>query len=95
MLRKASWEEALERAAEGFRRNIERHGPDSFAMLSCARSTNEMNYVGQKFTRVVVGTNNVDSCNRTCHAPPAWPACRRCSAAVAAPPPTRRWRTPT
>ncbi|MGW4791843.1 molybdopterin oxidoreductase family protein [Nonomuraea sp. NPDC004297] len=69
VLRKASWEEALELAAEGFRRNIERHGPDSFAMLSCARSTNEMNYIGQKFTRVVVGTNNVDSCNRTCHAP--------------------------
>ncbi|GAA4045386.1 molybdopterin oxidoreductase family protein [Nonomuraea soli] len=69
VLREASWEEALDRAAEGFRRNIEAHGPDCFAMLSCARSTNEMNYVGQKFTRVVVGTNNVDSCNRTCHAP--------------------------
>ncbi|MFD1937224.1 MULTISPECIES: molybdopterin oxidoreductase family protein [Nonomuraea] len=69
VLRRASWTEALDLAADGFRRNIARHGPDSFAMLSCARSTNEMNYVGQKFTRVVVGTNNVDSCNRTCHAP--------------------------
>ncbi|MEW1840842.1 molybdopterin-dependent oxidoreductase [Nonomuraea angiospora] len=68
-LRRATWEEALERAAEGFRRNLAAHGPDCFAMLSCARSTNEMNYVGQKFTRVVIGTNNVDSCNRTCHAP--------------------------
>ncbi|MEU4572794.1 MULTISPECIES: molybdopterin-dependent oxidoreductase [Nonomuraea] len=69
VLREATWEEALTRAAEGFRRNVDKHGPDSFAMLSCARSTNEMNYVGQKFTRVVIGTNNVDSCNRTCHAP--------------------------
>ncbi|MBB6352127.1 formate dehydrogenase major subunit [Nonomuraea muscovyensis] len=69
VLRPATWDEALDRAAEGFRRNIARHGPDCFAMLSCARSTNEMNYVGQKFTRVVIGTNNVDSCNRTCHAP--------------------------
>ncbi|MEU4542991.1 molybdopterin oxidoreductase family protein [Nonomuraea dietziae] len=69
VLRRASWDEALDAAAQGFLRNIARHGPDSFAMLSCARSTNEMNYVGQKFTRVVVGTNNVDSCNRTCHAP--------------------------
>ncbi|MCG5220946.1 molybdopterin-dependent oxidoreductase [Streptosporangium soli] len=69
VLRRATWEEALDRAAEGFRRNIEAHGPNAFAMLSCARSTNEMNYVAQKFTRVVVGTNNVDSCNRTCHAP--------------------------
>lgn len=68
-LHRASWEEALERAAAGFRTVREEHGPDAFAMLSCARATNEMNYVAQKFTRVVMGTNNVDSCNRTCHAP--------------------------
>ncbi|MET9420180.1 MULTISPECIES: molybdopterin-dependent oxidoreductase [unclassified Streptomyces] len=68
-LRRASWDEALERAAAGFRQTREAHGPDAFAMLSCARATNEMNYVAQKFTRVVMGTNNVDSCNRTCHAP--------------------------
>ncbi|MFI9587637.1 molybdopterin oxidoreductase family protein [Streptomyces sp. NPDC052236] len=68
-LRGASWDEALERAAAGFRDTRETYGPDAFAMLSCARATNEMNYVAQKFTRVVMGTNNVDSCNRTCHAP--------------------------
>ncbi|MER7665637.1 molybdopterin-dependent oxidoreductase [Streptomyces sp. NPDC096193] len=68
-LRRASWDEALDRAAAGFRQARELHGPDAFAMLSCARATNEMNYVAQKFTRVVMGTNNVDSCNRTCHAP--------------------------
>ncbi|MEV6784045.1 molybdopterin-dependent oxidoreductase [Streptomyces sp. NPDC051098] len=68
-LRRASWDEALDRAAAGFRQAREVHGPDAFAMLSCARATNEMNYVAQKFTRVVMGTNNVDSCNRTCHAP--------------------------
>ncbi|WP_405666661.1 molybdopterin-dependent oxidoreductase [Streptomyces sp. NBC_01166] len=69
VLRRASWEEALAWAAAGFRQTREAHGPDAFAMLSCARATNEMNYVAQKFTRVVMGTNNVDSCNRTCHAP--------------------------
>ncbi|MFI5747735.1 molybdopterin oxidoreductase family protein [Streptomyces sp. NPDC051644] len=69
VLRRASWDEALERAAAGFRQTGEAYGPDAFAMLSCARATNEMNYVAQKFTRVVMGTNNVDSCNRTCHAP--------------------------
>lgn len=68
-LRPASWEEALERAAAGFRGGVDRHGPNSFGMLSCARSTNEMNFMAQKFTRAVIGTNNVDSCNRTCHAP--------------------------
>lgn len=69
VLRRASWDEALDRAAEGFARATGAHGPDAFGMFSCARSTNEMNYVAQKFTRVVMGTNNVDSCNRTCHAP--------------------------
>ncbi|MCS7484020.1 molybdopterin oxidoreductase family protein [Umezawaea endophytica] len=69
VLRPAGWEEALERAAEGFRRNVAAKGPDAFGMFSCARATNEMNYVAQKFTRAVIGTNNVDSCNRTCHAP--------------------------
>ncbi|MFP3986854.1 molybdopterin-dependent oxidoreductase [Streptomyces sp. E11-3] len=68
-LRRASWDEALARAADGFRRTRAAHGADAFAMLSCARAINEMNYVAQKFTRVVMGTNNVDSCNRTCHAP--------------------------
>ncbi|MFJ6748906.1 molybdopterin oxidoreductase family protein [Streptomyces sp. NPDC091266] len=66
---RASWDEALDRAAGGFDRAVTAHGPDAFGMLSCARATNEMNYVAQKFTRVVIGTNNVDSCNRTCHAP--------------------------
>ncbi|MFI7382114.1 molybdopterin oxidoreductase family protein [Streptomyces sp. NPDC049813] len=68
-LRRATWDEALTAAADGFRRTRAEHGPDAFAMLSCARATNEMNFVAQKFTRVVMGTNNVDSCNRTCHAP--------------------------
>ncbi|MEU5772545.1 molybdopterin-dependent oxidoreductase [Streptomyces venezuelae] len=62
--RRATWEEALTRTAAGFGR-----ARGAFGMFSCARATNEMNYVAQKFARVVMGTNNVDSCNRTCHAP--------------------------
>ncbi|OIJ97425.1 hypothetical protein BIV25_14310 [Streptomyces sp. MUSC 14] len=62
--RQATWEEVLDRAADGFARHR-----GAFGMFSCARATNEMNYVAQKFARVVMGTNNVDSCNRTCHAP--------------------------
>lgn len=65
VLRPASWDEALDRAANGFRRNLEAHGPDAFGMFSCSRSTNEMNFIAQKFTRAVIGTNNIDSCNRT------------------------------
>lgn len=65
VLRPASWEEAIDRAAEGFLRNREAHGPDAFGMFSCSRATNEMNFIAQKFTRTVIGTNNIDSCNRT------------------------------
>jgi predicted molibdopterin-dependent oxidoreductase YjgC len=64
-LRSATWEEALDRAAHGFRSAVERHGPDTFGMFSCSKATNEVNFIAQKFTRQVIGTNNIDSCNRT------------------------------
>ncbi|MEU5766327.1 molybdopterin-dependent oxidoreductase [Streptomyces asoensis] len=62
--RETDWEEALDRTARGLTANR-----GAFGLFSCARATNETNYVAQKFARVVMGTNNVDSCNRTCHAP--------------------------
>jgi formate dehydrogenase (hydrogenase) len=64
-LREAGWDEALDRAAQGFRAIVDRHGPWSFGMFSCSKATNEMNYAAEKFARVVMGSNNVDSCNRT------------------------------
>lgn len=64
-LRPASWSEALDRAAEGFKRVRESHGPQAFGMFSCSKTTNELNYLAQKFARAVMGTNNIDSCNRT------------------------------
>ncbi len=64
-LRAASWEEALGRAARGFRAAAEKHGPRSFGLFSCSKTTNEMNFLAQKFARVVIGSNNIDSCNRT------------------------------
>jgi formate dehydrogenase (hydrogenase) len=64
-LRRAGWNEALDRAALGLRDTIERHGPRGFGMFSCSKATNEMNFVAQKFARVVIGSNNIDSCNRT------------------------------
>ncbi len=62
----ASWDEALEFAAEklsGYREGY------SFAAISSARCTNEDNYLLQKFTRVMMGNNNVDNSARSCHAP--------------------------
>lgn len=64
-LRPATWDEALARAANGFRTARDQSGPDSVGFFSCSKSTNEMNFMAQKFARVVIGTNNIDSCNRT------------------------------
>jgi formate dehydrogenase major subunit len=63
-LRPASWEEALQRAAAGFDA-ARAQGPNAFGMFSCSKTTNEMNFMAQKFTRAVMHSNNVDSCNRT------------------------------
>ena len=65
VLRPATWAEALDRAADGFRKTIDAHGPNSFGLFSCSMATNEMNFMMQKFARVAIGTNNIDSCNRT------------------------------
>jgi len=65
VLRPASWVEALDRAAAGFRRELDAHGPSSFGLFSCSKATNELNFATQKFARQVIGSNNVDSCNRT------------------------------
>jgi len=64
-LRTASWDEALDRAASGFRRAVDTYGPASYWMLSSSKATNEVNFIAQKFSRVAIGTNNIDSCNRT------------------------------
>jgi len=64
-LRPATWDEALDRAAEGFRSAVAKKGPQTFGLFSCSKTTNEMNYLAQKFARTVIGSNNIDSCNRT------------------------------
>jgi formate dehydrogenase major subunit len=64
-LRPASWEEALDRAAEGFLQVKGAHGPDALGIFSCSKSTNEMNFLAGKLARVGFGTSNIDSCNRT------------------------------
>ena len=64
-LRPATWEEALDRAAEGFRRVKAQHGGDAIGTFSCSKASNEMNFLAAKLARVVFGTHNIDSCNRT------------------------------
>lgn len=63
--RTVSWDEALDRAAEGFLRLKREKGSDALGIFSCSKSTNEMNFLAGKLARVGFGTSNVDSCNRT------------------------------
>jgi len=62
--REASWEEALSLVAERLSNIKNQSGPDSLAVLSSAKCTNEENYLMQKLARAVLGTNNVDHCAR-------------------------------
>jgi formate dehydrogenase major subunit len=64
-LRPASWDEALDRVVTGFEAARAAHGPTTFGVFSCSKATNEVNYAAQKFARTVLGSNNIDSCNRT------------------------------
>ena len=64
-LRTATWDEALDRATARFQAVVGQYGPQSFGLFSCSKSTNEMNFAAQKFARAVIGSNNIDSCNRT------------------------------
>ena len=55
------WDEAMAAAAAG----LGRYSGESFGMFSCSKATNEVNYVAQKWARLVMASNNIDSCNRT------------------------------
>jgi len=65
VLQRASWDEALSEIRKRIHEVQESYGPQAFGCLSSSRATNEMNFVAQKFMRQVLGTNNIDSCNRT------------------------------
>jgi len=64
-LRAASWDAALDLVAERFATAREQDATTSFGIFSCSKATNEMNYLAQKLARQVMGSNNIDSCNRT------------------------------
>lgn len=61
----ASWDEALDLVSRKISEAVEKHGPDSVAGVSCARSINEDSYQMQKLFRAVIKTNNIDHCART------------------------------
>jgi len=73
--RKATWEEALDRAAAGLRDIRDRQpapgqagGKRALAGFGSAKGSNEEAYLFQKLVRTGFGSNNVDHCTRLCHA---------------------------
>jgi NADH-quinone oxidoreductase subunit G/formate dehydrogenase alpha subunit len=60
----AEWDQALDLVAKKLGDIKKKEGADAIGVLSSARATNEDNYLVQKFTRAVIGTNNVDHCAR-------------------------------
>ena len=67
--RRATWEEALDFTARRFAHIRDTHGPEALGVLSSSRCENEVNYLAQKFCRLVFRNNSVDNCARVCHAP--------------------------
>ena len=55
------WDEAITAAAAG----LSNYSGESFGLFSCSKATNETNYIAQKWARMVMASNNIDSCNRT------------------------------
>ncbi len=66
--REASWDEALNAAAEGLRAIRDRDGGGALAGFGFAKCSNEEAYLFQKLVRTGFGTNNLDHCTRLCHA---------------------------
>ena len=63
-LHEAKWDEALDRAAEGFRRARATYGRDSVYGVASGRAPSEAAYMMQKFIRAGFGTNYIDNCSR-------------------------------
>jgi len=66
--REATWEEALDVAANGLKSIRDAKGPRALAGFGSAKCSNEEAYLFQKLVRVGFGSNNVDHCTRLCHA---------------------------
>ncbi len=63
-LHPASWDEALDRAAEGFRLVNEKYGRYAIYGVASGRAPHEAAYTMQKFIRAGFGTHNIDNCSR-------------------------------
>lgn len=58
------WESALDITARKIVQSRDTYGANSVGVLTSAKCLNEENYLMNKFTRQVIGTNNIDHCAR-------------------------------
>ncbi len=61
---RATWDEALDRAADGFRKVAEEYGPGAIYGIASGRAPNEVAYAMQKLMRAGWGLNHIDHCAR-------------------------------
>ena len=67
--REATWDAAIDFAADRFRAIQQQHGRHAIGGISSSRCTNEEVFVVQKMVRAAFGNNNIDTCARVCHSP--------------------------
>ena len=63
---RATWDEALDYAAQKFAQVIAEHGPDAVAFYISGQLLTEDYYVFNKLAKGLIGTNNVDTNSRLC-----------------------------
>jgi len=66
--RRATWDEALDAVADGFRQTIATHGPDSVAFYVSGQLLTEDYYVANKLMKGFIGSANIDTNSRLCMA---------------------------
>ncbi|MDD3761869.1 MAG: molybdopterin-dependent oxidoreductase [Nevskiales bacterium] len=64
--RRASWDEAMDRVADGFARIIDAHGPDAVAFYVSGQVLTEDYYVANKLMKGYIGSANIDTNSRLC-----------------------------
>jgi len=63
---RASWDDALDRVASGFKKIIAQHGPDAVAFYVSGQLLTEDYYVANKLMKGFIGSANIDTNSRLC-----------------------------
>ena len=67
-LARATWDDALDKIAAGFKETVARHGPDSVAFYVSGQLLTEDYYVANKLMKGFIGSGNIDTNSRLCMA---------------------------